>query len=152
MHESTSNPYRPPVGTEVPHSRATAHAFTCSLAGTVMVLAIAITLWTLSIAFLDRLVPPEFDMALWSTSLLCSLTVAAIIVARTDRFRPRLIHLALAAIVSIGAYAWLEGQADNAGGSLHAALFYVTAVLVPATLLIATALTPNHRNYIPNKG
>ena len=152
LHKPASNPYRPPLETDAPQIRLGGRALACSVAGTIMVLAIAVTLWVLTVAFLDRMIPSDFDMLLWSISLLCSLVVAAIIIARTGRFRPRLSHLTLAAIAAIGAYAWLEGQAPKAGGSLHAIVFYVTAVLVPVVLLIATALTPNYAKTIQHDG
>lgn len=144
MLDPALNPYQPPTGTDSLDSRASVYAMVRSAAGTIMVLVIAITLWTLSVTFLDRLIPSDFDMLLWSVSLLCSLFIAAMLVARTGRFRPRLTHLTLAGFAAIGVYAWLEGRASNAGGSLHAILFYTTAILVPAVLVVATALAPNH--------
>ena len=117
-----------------------------------MIFASALILWVLSVGFLDRLVPRQFDMALWSASLLCSLAIPAFLVARTERFRPRILHICLAAMASIGAYAWLEGRASNAGGSLHAASFYVTALLVPILLIGVTALTPRNSKLTARDG
>ena len=145
MPDSSLNPYRPPVATGRSHeSRPAAAALVRSLAGTAMTLLIAMVLWALTVAFLDRLVPPSFDMILWSASLLVSLALSAFMVARTERFRPHLLHLGLAAIAAIAVYEWIEGRAPNAGSSLHALLFYLTASLTPVTLIVSVALTPKH--------
>ena len=115
----------------------------CSIAGAAMILAITVTLWMLTVTFLDRLVPRRFEMVLWSLSLLGSLALSAFLVARSKRFRPRVIHAGLAAIAAIASYAWLEGRASGAGEPHHAVLFYGTAVFVPIVLVGMIALTPN---------
>ena len=106
-----------------------------------MIIATALTLWVLTVDILDRLVPRQFDMVLWFFSLLCSLAISAFIIARTIRFRPRVLHVGIAAIVAVGAYAWLEGRSPGAGGSLHATLFHAAAILTPIVLCCTVALT-----------
>ena len=153
MTDSSLNPYRSPVATDRSHEpRPAAVALARSLAGTAMTLLIAIVLWALIVAFLDRLVPPTFDMVLWSASLLVSLALSAFIIARTERFRPHLLHLGLAAIAAIAVYGWIEGGTPNAGSSLHAVLFYLTASLTPVTLVVSVALTPKQSPSNPYSG
>lgn len=146
MTDSLSNPYEPPKDSPsvAPHNRRSPHA--PALLGTALTFIAALGMWCIIVSIFDRLVPRRFDMWLWSISLICSLILPAYLFARTNRYRPRYLHLLLGSALSVAAYAWLEGRAPSAGGQSHSILFYTTAIAVPVSLLSTVRLTPpaNH--------